>query len=79
MNLSRKLRRAAAAAYLKEIHGIDRTPGTLAKYAVVGGGPRYQLAGRIPLYPEIELDKWAESILSPLKSSTSDRGGDHAK
>jgi len=78
MNLSRKLRRAAASAYLKENHGIDRTPGTLAKYAVIGGGPRYQLAGRIPLYPEDELDKWAESILSPLKTSTSDRGGYHA-
>jgi hypothetical protein len=73
----KKHRRAAASVYLKEKHGIDRTSGTLAKYAVIGGGPRYQLAGRIPLYPENELDSWAASILSPLKSSTSDNGGGH--
>lgn len=71
-------RRAASSIYLRQKWGIERTPGTLAKLAVIGGGPRFQLAGRIPLYPESELDKWAESILSPLKSSTSDTSGGHA-
>ena len=72
-----RLRRAEASKYLLEKWGISRTPGTLAKLAVVGGSPRYQLAGRIPLYMTDELDAWAQSILSPLKSSTSD-GGNHA-
>ena len=69
-----RYRRAEASAYLKEKWGISRTPGTLAKLAVVGGSPRFQLDGRIPLYPEEELDRWAASILSPLKNSTSDTG-----
>ena len=73
-----RLRRTEASSYLKESWGINRTAGTLAKLAVIGGGPRFQLAGRIPLYPENELDRWAESILSPLKSSTSDRGNHYA-
>jgi hypothetical protein len=72
-----RLRRAEASLYLKQKHGIDRTPGTLAKLAVVGGGPRFQHCGRVPLYTHDELDSWAASILSPLKSSTSDNGGDH--
>lgn len=69
-----RLRRTEASTYLKQRWGISRTPGTLAKLATLGGGPRFQLDGRIPLYPETELDTWADSILSPLKSSTSDSG-----
>ena len=68
----RRLRRPEASAYLKERWGIDRKPSTLAKLACLGGGPRFEHAGRFPLYPEPELDAWALSILSPLKSSTSD-------
>ena len=67
----KRLRRKEASKYLKAKHGIDRTPGTLAKIAVTGGSPPFQYDGRIPLYPIDELDKWAESILSPLKRSTS--------
>ena len=74
----KRYRRTEASAYLKDRHGISRTPSTLAKLAVIGGGPRFQLAGRFPLYPQNELDIWAASILSPLKSSTSDEGGAHA-
>ncbi len=70
----RRLRRAEASAYLKEKHGINRAPATLAKLACTGGGPRFQHVGRLPLYPEPELDAYALSILSPLKSSTSDAG-----
>ena len=65
-------RRKEASTYLKATWGIDRTPSTVAKYATVGGGPRFEHAGRVPLYPQPELDTWAQSILSPLKSSTSD-------
>jgi hypothetical protein len=70
----RRYRRAEASIYLKQKYDIDRKPSTLAKLACVGGGPRFQTAGRIPLYPEVELDQWAQTLLSPLKRSTSDPG-----
>ena len=70
----RRLRRSEASQYLKARWGITRAPQTLAKLACDGGGPRYQCAGRIPLYPEPELDRWAQSLLSPLRRSTSDTG-----
>ncbi len=68
-----RLRRSAASRYLLDEWGISRTPATLAKLATVGGGPRFEHAGRVPLYPEPELDRWARGLISPLKSSTSDR------
>lgn len=67
----RRLRRSAASEYLKEKWGIERKPTTLAKLACIGGGPRFQTVNRIPLYPEAELDAWAEGLLSPLRTSTS--------
>ncbi len=73
-----RLRRPQASCYLKEKWGIDRAASTLAKLAVVGGGPKFQHANRIPLYTPEELDIWAESILSPMKISTSDSGEDLA-
>ena len=75
MSHNRRLRRAEAAAYLLEQHGINRATGTLAKYAVVGGGPRFRVAGRTPLYETDDLDAWVESILSPLVSNTSELHG----
>ena len=68
------LRRREASQYLRERYNIRRAPSTLAKLAVVGGGPSFRHAGRVPLYPIPELDRWAESIMSPLRSSTSDCG-----
>ena len=68
-----RLRRKQAAQYLQDTWGISRTHATLAKLAVTGGGPKFQYANRTPLYPVEELDGWAQSILSPLQSSTSDR------
>ncbi len=70
-----RLRRKEASKYLSENWGIERAPSTLAKLAVIGGGPKFQHANRFPLYTAEELDRWASSILSPLKSSTSDLGG----
>ncbi len=67
----RPLRRAEAADYLYEQHGIRRAVGTLAKLAVVGGGPRFRVAGRTPLYETADLDTYAESLLSPLVHNTS--------
>ncbi len=75
---TRPLRRAEASVYLKEKHGIDRAPATLAKLASIGGGPRFQKANRIPIYPPEFLDEWAVSILSPPLNSTSDPGTEAA-
>ena len=72
MLLNRRLRRSEAATYLLETHGIRRAVGTLAKLAVVGGGPRFRVAGRTPLYSIDDLDAWVESILSPPVRSTSE-------
>ncbi len=72
MALNRRLRRSEAATYLLETHGIRRAVGTLAKLAVIGGGPRFRVAGRTPLYEPPDLDAWADSILSPTVSSTSE-------
>ena len=56
-----RLRRAEASAYLKEKHGIDRAPTTLAKYAVVGGGPNSSM--------------WAGCRFIPCKSADTDEAG----
>ena len=69
-------RRADASKYLHDKWGLRCAPPTLAKLASIGGGPPFVHAGRFPLYPELQLDEWARSRISPLKLSTSDNG-DH--
>jgi hypothetical protein len=65
--------RADASKHLYEKHGIRRTPGTLAKLAVIGGGPKFRKIGtRQVLYDVADLDAWAESILSAPLGSTSE-------
>lgn len=73
--INRPLRRSEAADYLFTNHGISRTPATLAKLAVTGGGPAFRKAGRFPLYAVAALDNWAASIMTPEVSSTSELGG----
>ena len=72
MRTQRFLRRQAASEYLRETHGLDRAPSTLAKLAVIGGGPIFRRAGRVPLYSVDDLDEWVASKLSPPMRSTSD-------
>jgi hypothetical protein len=72
MRNHRFLRRKAASDYLHETHGLDRAPSTLAKLAVIGGGPIFQRIGRVPLYATDDLDKWVASKLSAPMRSTSD-------
>lgn len=69
---SPKRRRVAAAAYIREQHGIPCSPNTLAKLACLGGGPAFYKAGRVPLYAQEDLDAWACAKLSPRLTSTSD-------
>src|SRR4051812_15016720 len=72
MEPQRKLRRKAASKYLFDEHGIVRAPSTLAKYAVIGGGPVFQRMGRDPVYTPANLDAWVASQLSRPMRSTSD-------
>jgi hypothetical protein len=72
MPTHRFLRRKAASDYLRETHGLDRAPSTLAKLAVTGGGPIFRRANRVPLYSTEDLDAWVKSKLSPPMRSTSE-------
>jgi hypothetical protein len=68
------LRRAEAARYLREEHGVRLAAQTLAKLAVLGGGPPYFKDGRFPVYPVADLDRFAIARLGRLRNSTSDDG-----
>ena len=76
MNISRDtarlLRRKEAARYLSEKRGLPVAPQTLAKLAVVGGGPAFRKFGRFPLYDVSDLNDWADAQLGPPRRSTSD-------
>jgi hypothetical protein len=67
----RLLRRTEAAQYIKDHFGYPCSPRTLAKYAVIGGGPRFRKAGRYPLYHPDDLDCWVSDKLSDPVTSTS--------
>ncbi len=69
--INRRLRRRGASAYLLERHGIKRSTQTLAKYAVVGGGPAFLKFGFDVLYEPAALDAWVESRMSAPRMSTS--------
>jgi hypothetical protein len=72
MNSPKYLRRKPAASYLNDTWGIPTAASTLAKIAVVGGGPAFHSAGRIPLYAIDELDRYAKAKLGKPRRSTSD-------
>jgi hypothetical protein len=70
----RRLRRNEASVYLKEEHQIDRSPNTLAKLAVIGGGPAMVYVGRFPTYTPDALDDYARSIISmPVRNTAEPR------
>jgi hypothetical protein len=70
-NPTTNMRRADAARYVRENHGIPCAAATLAKLASVGGGPAFRRAGRFPIYARDDLDAWARSRLSERVHSTS--------
>ena len=70
--VERLRRRNVASEYLETVWGVPCKPRTLAKLAVLGGGPEFRKAGRIPLYPEDALDDWAKNKLGPRVRSTSE-------
>ena len=65
------LRRTEAAQHIQQKWGYPCSPRTLAKYAVVGGGPLFRKAGRYPLYHPDDLDSWISGKLSDPVTSTS--------
>lgn len=67
-----RLRRQIASDFLLEVWGVSYQPQTLAKMACTGGGPPFQKLGRVPLYPTVELDRWAAARLTDIKHSTSE-------
>lgn len=71
MNNLEYLRREQAADYLQNRIGAY-TADTLAKMACVGGGPKFRLLGRIPLYTVTELEEWISSKLSKPVATTSE-------
>lgn len=66
-----RMRRSKAGEYLQEKYGFG-TAGTLAKLAVVGGGPRFCKIGKFPVYTAEDLDAWVQSKISKPVSSTSE-------
>jgi hypothetical protein len=62
--------RVQLAEYLTEM-GYQVSPKTLAKYAVIGGGPLFRKFGNRPLYTTEDGLNWAESKLSTPMTSTS--------
>jgi hypothetical protein len=64
-----------ASEYLRQRHGITLSPATLAKLAVVGGGPAFRKDGPVPLYVLDILDAFAAARLGPLRTSTGDDRG----
>jgi hypothetical protein len=64
-------RRVEAAQYIRDKWNQPCQPKTLAKLAVVGGGPVFRKAGRFPLYQDPDLDSWAEARIGAPRLSTS--------
>ena len=56
----RRMRRALAVEYLKEVHGFDWEEKTLRNRNAAGHDPRPQYLGTIPYYTPERLDAFAE-------------------
>jgi hypothetical protein len=70
--MPRLLRRKEAANYVVSNWGVPLSGQTLAKLAVIGGGPAYRKAGRFPLYEPDDLDQWVKARLSRKIQSSSE-------
>ncbi|MCR6631029.1 MAG: hypothetical protein NVV74_13835 [Magnetospirillum sp.] len=65
------LSRKEASRFLASL-GLSIAPSTLAKYATVGGGPKFRRFGRQVKYLPADLIPWAETRLSAPVQSTSE-------
>lgn len=68
----RFLNRHEAADYLTNERGLKISRNTLQKMATVGGGPSYRIFGIRAVYTVSDLENWASTKLSTLRSSTSE-------
>jgi hypothetical protein len=66
-----RLGRKVASEYLDLRWGIVVAPATLAKYATIGGGPKFEKVNRKVLYTPRNLDAWVMTKLGPMVDSTS--------
>jgi hypothetical protein len=64
------LSRTEASEYLQDL-GLAVAPSTLAKLAVIGGGPPYVKFMSRARYEPRDLHEWAASRISPKRRSTS--------
>ena len=71
-SISQNMRRADAARYIREYHGIPCSLATLAKYACCGRGPAFRKAGKFPIYSRYDLDAWANKRFGERVCSTSE-------
>jgi hypothetical protein len=60
-----------ASEWLRE-RGVSRSPADLRKLRVVGGGPRFRLLNRRPVYTEADLADWVQTRLSPPFRNTAE-------
>lgn len=65
------LSRKEASKFLASV-GLSIAPSTLAKYATIGGGPKFRRFGRQVKYLPSDLIAWAETRLSDPAQSTSE-------
>ena len=70
----RGMQRREIADFLTE-QGYRIAPSTLAKLAVIGGGPAFRKFGSRPIYDPAESLAWARSRTTSRRTSTSDTGG----
>lgn len=70
MHSAQYLRRKLAGEYLKSKYGFG-SEKTLAKLAVVGGGPVFHKAANAAIYKPEDLDAWALAKIGAPQTSTS--------
>ena len=68
---TRLLRRSEASHFLTD-RGYVIATATLAKLAVIGGGPPFRKFSRVPLYAPEDLVHWATTRTTPTRRSTSE-------
>jgi|HubBroStandDraft_2_1064218.scaffolds.fasta_scaffold782920_1 hypothetical protein len=68
----RRYRRREAAAYIREKYKVPCAEATLTTKACRGGGPRFSMFGRVPIYAEEDLDTWVEAELGEPVRNTSE-------
>jgi hypothetical protein len=72
LKCKRLLSRIEAARLLTEA-GFPISPATLAKKAVIGGGPPYRIWNRRAMYEAGRLTEWANDQLGPELMNTAQR------